>query len=200
MTVRRRVRVSRSGATRVGIVVCGLVALGVAWFAGCAVALALGADPDVIDRLTGYRDVVTWLAALQPPVGAAQAIVIAGGLAAFLLLGWLALAQLPRPRLPRGTLVLEHAPLGTTTVEPRAIERAAEGALAEAGGFEAVAARWEDGTLVVSVTGSSPRRLASALQGAGPAVAGALERHGLPAAEVRVLLRRVRPGSIREVA
>jgi hypothetical protein len=195
--MRRRVRIARSGATRIGIAVAGLLALAVAWFAGAAVALGLGADPATIDRLTGYRAAVAWLAEPPAPSGMTRAIAAGAGVVAFLVLGRLALAQVPRPRVPRAPVVLEHGGSGTTTVAPRAIERAVESALAD---FDGVTARWEDGLVIASVTSAQPRRLADALADAPAQAAGALRRHGLPDAEVQVVLRRVRSTPTREVS
>ena len=197
MIVRRRVRIAGGRGGRLGIVVAGLLALGVAWYAGAAVALGLGAAPATIDALTGYRAVVAWLAGPHVPSDATRAIVAAAGLVAFVVLARLALAQVPRPRVPRSPVVLEHAARGTTTVSPRAIERAVECALAD---FDAVTARWEDGTVTATVTGTRPRALTGALAAAPGAITRALQRHGLPEAEVRVVLRRVRPSSNREVS
>ena len=86
---------------------------------------------------------------------------------------------------------------GTTTVSPRAIERAVECALAD---FDAVTARWEDGTVTATVTATRPRALTGALAAAPGAITRALQSHGLPEAEVQVVLRRVRPSSNREVS
>ena len=153
MIVRRRVRIARGRGSRVGIVLAGLLALGVAWYAGAAVALGLGAAPATIDALTGYRSVVAWLAGPHVPSVATRAIVAAAGLVVFVVLARLALAQVPRPRVPRSPVVLEHAARGTTTVSPRAIERAVECALAD---FDAVTARWEDGTVTATVDRDAP--------------------------------------------
>lgn len=196
MIVRRRVRIARGRVTSVGIVVAGLLALGVAWYAGAGVALGLGADPATVDGLTGYRAVVDWLAAPHVPSPTTRAIVAGAGVLAFLVLGRLALAQLPKPRVPRGALVLEHDVRGTTTVEPRAIERAVESALRD---FDSVSARWEDGHVTAAVTSSRPRQLADALAKAPAEASAALRRHGLPEAEVRVVLRHVRSSTNREV-
>lgn len=92
--------------------------------------------------------------------------------------------------------MLEHDVRGTTTVEPRAIERAVESALRE---FESVSARWEDGHVTAAVTSSRPRQLAGALAKAPAEAAAALRRHGLPEAEVRIVLRGVRSSANREV-
>lgn len=199
MTMRRRIKVSRTPATRAGVVLTGLLALGVAWYAGAALALGLGADADVVDSVTGYRVVVAWLADLPVPDGRTRAVVGVAGVVAFVVLGRLALAQLPRPRVPRATLVLDQQPRGATTVSPRAIERAVEGAVAALDGLEDATARWEGETITVLVSGSKPRLLVPALSGVDGAARDALARHGLPAAEVQVVLRRVRPASTREV-
>ena len=62
--------------------------------------------------------------------GTTRAIVAGAGVAAFLVFGYLALKQLPRPYLARRDLELAADDHGEVIVEPRAIERLAEAAAA----------------------------------------------------------------------
>ena len=106
------------------------LALALIWYGLILAGLAL----DVIgrssaDTYSGYRTAYDFVADLLAGRASDSARLIAGiaGLVAFLLLLTVAFKQLPRPYLARHDLELEAGDRGTVTVEPRAVERLAEG-------------------------------------------------------------------------
>lgn len=198
---RRRVRVGRSGATVAGQVLVGLLALGVAYYGAMLALLALKVSPGTVETLSGYRAAYDALAGLREDDVTGTARLIAGlvGLAVALLCGWLALAQLPRPRLTRTELELRADDHGVVTLRPRAIERLAETAAAGEDGVREASARWERGSLTVALTVGRARGLPDVLHGARGAVAAAVERHGLPPAAVHVICAKLDPITTREL-
>jgi hypothetical protein len=198
MIVRHRIRVGGDRWTTAGRLVTGVLALGAAWYAGLLAALAFGADAGTVDALTGYRAALDWLQAPELPGRAVTGFV---GLLVFALAGRMALAQVPRPRVPREALVLEQDPRGVVTVAPRAIERAVEAGVDALDGLGSARARWEPGCVTVAVSGTRAAPLAESLAAAPGAAREALRRHGLPDAEVQIVLQRFRsPSSTREVS
>jgi hypothetical protein len=117
-----------------------------------------------------------------------RAILAAGGLVAFVVFGYLAIAQLPRPYLARRDLGLAADQRGEVTVEPRAVERLAEVAAAADPAVTGARARYSSDDLSVDVTVRRARDLADVLRGAQQRVADALSRHDLPPMPVNVTL------------
>ena len=110
------------------------LALALIWYGLILAGLAL----DVIgrgsaDTYSGYRTAYDFVADLLAGRASDSERLIAGiaGLVAFLLLLTVAFKQLPRPYLARHDLELEAGDGGTVTVEPRAVERLAEGIAAQ---------------------------------------------------------------------
>jgi hypothetical protein len=126
--LRQRLRFRRSPLVYLGHAVIVLVALAIVCYGLMLLLLALKVD--TVNSLSGYRNVYDYLAELEPADIDGQVRLIAGlgGLACFLLLGYLALKELPRPYLARSELELEEQERGVTEMQPRAIERLAEAA------------------------------------------------------------------------
>src|SRR5437763_519446 len=123
---RQRLRVGSSPLAPLGRIVLVLSALALVWYGAMLVLLALKVSPHTVNRLSGYRSAFNYLAGLQPHDITNDTRLIAGlaGLAGFLVFGYLAFKELPRPRLTRSELRLIDDDHGTVDVAPRAIERA----------------------------------------------------------------------------
>jgi hypothetical protein len=192
MLVRRTVRVRGGRGQALGRALAGLLGLVVAYAGLMVVLLATKSGPDTVDAASGYRSIVDAVGGLTDAdaTGTLRLAAGIGGLVAFLVLVPLALAQVPRVKVPRGHVDLTTDERGTVTVEPRAVERALEHAAARVDGVSAAAARWETGSATVAVTADRADGLPDRLEQVKGAATDALARHGLPTADVRVLLAR----------
>ncbi|WP_354700051.1 hypothetical protein DSM112329_00313 [Paraconexibacter sp. AEG42_29] len=187
---RQRVRLRSSALALVGRTLTALVGLALVFYGGMLVALALKADPGTVEQLSGYRTVFDQLASLTPGDADSRTRMIAGpsGLVAFLLLGWLATKELPRPYLARSPLLLEEADSGQTTLAPRAVERIGEIAATSVDAVDAARGRIDGDRLTVAL---SLRRAASGpetLIAVRDSVRAALAAHDLAPRPVTVTL------------
>ncbi len=190
MTIRQRLRRRDSPLATLGLLLLVPVALALIWYGAMLVALAFKTDPGTVNTISGYRDAYDFLAGLVPAdfTSTVRLITGLGGLAAFLLFGLLALKQVPRPYLARGPLTLAEDERGTSTVEPRAIERAAEvAACAHLSVTDATGRYVENGIeleIDVKLAGDLPDTLREVQQ----RVEEALRQHDLPDGPVSVTL------------
>ena len=190
MIVRQRLRDRSSPLAFVGLALLVPLALALVWYGAMLIGLALKAPPEDVNAISGYRDAYDFLAGLETDdvTGEIRLITALAGLGAFLIFGWLAWKQLPRPYLARGELTLGEGERGTLTVEPRAIERVAEAA---ARGHPAVAdasGRYGDDGIDLHVDVGDADDLAGTLQDVRRRLGEALQRHDLPEVPVRVTL------------
>ena len=129
MRPRQRIRERPSVLMVVGRIVPLVLALGLIWYGLMLVLLALKVSPSTVNSISGYRTAFNYLSGLTPDDvdgGVTRAIIAGSGIAAFLVFGYLAFKQLPRPYLARRELPLAADEHGEVSVEPRAIERIAE--------------------------------------------------------------------------
>jgi hypothetical protein len=188
---RQRLRERTSPLMFVGRLVTLVFALALVWYGLMTVLLALKVSPSTVDAISGYRTAFDWLSGLTPSDvdgGATRAIIAAAGVVAFLVFGYLALKQLPRPYLARRELELTTDERGEVTVEPRAVERLAEVAAATHPAVSDARGRYSSDDLSVDLTVRRARELADTLNEAQRRVAQALEQHELPALPVNVTL------------
>ena len=123
---RQRLRERTSPLVSLGRLVTLLFALVLIWYGLMTLLLALKMSPSTVNAISGYRTAFDWLSDLAPADvdgASTRAIIAATGVAAFLVFGFLALKQLPRPYLARRDLDLSADDRGEVTVEPRAIEQ-----------------------------------------------------------------------------
>jgi hypothetical protein len=161
------------------------------WYGLMLLLLALDVSSSTVDSMSGYRTAFDWLSGLTPADvdgTTTRAILAAGGLVAFVVFGYLAIAQLPRPYLARRDLELAADQRGEVTVEPRAVERLAEVAAAADPAVTGARARYSSDDLSVDLTVRRARDLADVLRGAQQRVTEALSRHELPAMPINVTL------------
>jgi hypothetical protein len=188
---RQRVRERTSPLVILGRLITLVFALALIWYGLMTLLLALKVSPSTVNGISGYRTAFDWLSGLSPSKvdGAATRGIVAGaGVLAFLVFGYLALKQLPRPYLARRDLDLPAGERGEVTVEPRAIERLAEVAAASHPGVTDARGRYAIDDLSVDLTVRRARGLADTLQDAQRRVVDALAQHELPVIPVNVTL------------
>ena len=188
---RQRVRERTSVLGMVGRLVPLVLALALIWYGAMLVLLAVKVAPSTVNRLSGYRTAYNYLSGLTPADvagGGTRAILAGAGLAAFLVFGFLAFKQLPRPYLARRELSLTADRRGEVVVEPRAIERVAEVAAKAHPAVSEARGRYSVDDLTVDVNVRRARDVAQILQSAQGRVVAALEQHELPAIPVNITL------------
>ncbi len=188
---RQRVRERTSILTVIGRLVPLVLALALIWYGTMLVLLAVKVAPSTVNGISGYRTAFDWLSDLTPAKvdGATTRAILAGaGVAAFLVFGFLALKQLPRPYLARRDLSLSADAHGEVLVEPRAIERIAEVAASTNQAVSGARGRYSVDALSVDLSVRRARDLADTLQDTQRRVVDALEQHELPAMPVNVTL------------
>src|SRR5690242_5205830 len=152
--VRQRVRIGSSPLPLLGRIVLVLFALALVWYGLMLALLAFKVSAHTVNQLSGYRSAYDYLAGLRPEDITRDTRLIAGlaGLAGFLVFGYLALKQIPRPHLTRSELQLSDEERGTVDVAPRAIERAVEGAALERDDVHEAAARYAGDDISVNLS------------------------------------------------
>jgi hypothetical protein len=188
---RQRLRERRSFLLFGGRLLALLVGLALFWYGLMVLLLAVKVSPATVNSLSGYRTAYDWISGLTPAGvdgGDTRAIIAAAGVVAFLLFGYLAIKQLPRPYLARRELPLASDPHGELRIEPRAMERLAEVAATSEAGITDARGRYSVDDLAVEVTVRRARNVAVTLKAAQDRVVGALAEHGLPSMPVNVIL------------
>ena len=188
---RQRVRGRTSVLAVIGRLVPLVLALALIWYGAMLVLLAVKVSPSTVNSISGYRTAFNWLSDLTPAKvdGATTRAILAGaGVLAFLVFGFLALKQLPRPYLARRDLSLSADDRGEVLVEPRAIERLAEVAAGAHVAVSGARGRYSVDALSVDLSVRRARDLADTLQDTQRRVADALEQHELPAMPINVTL------------
>lgn len=175
----------------VGRLVPLVLALALIWYGTMLLLLAVKVTPSTVNDLSGYRTAYDWLSGLTPAKvdgSGTRAIIAGAGIAAFLVFGFLAYKQLPRPYLARRELSLSADTGGELTVEPRAVERIAEVAARAHPAITQARGRYSVDDLTVDVTVRRAADVAQTLQNAQTRVAAALEQHELPPMPVNITL------------
>ena len=126
--LRQRLRDRTSWVEPAARVILFLFCLALVWYGLMVVLLAFGTSAATVEAISGYRTIYDNLAGLDGGdiTGTVRLIAGLGGLAGFLLFGWLAWKEIPRPYRARTAITLTDDEQGLTDVGPRAIERAAE--------------------------------------------------------------------------
>lgn len=188
--LRQRLRSRTSPVAYVGKAVLIIFSLALIWYGLMLALLALEVSPGSIDAISGYRSAYDYLAGLVPTDvdGQVRLIAALGGIAAFLLFGYLALKAIPRPYLARSDLRLAADERGTVDVESRAIERIAEAAASEHPAVSAATGRYGTDDLSVDLRVARARDLTDTLKNVQDRIRHALHVHDLPATPVNVTL------------
>lgn len=198
---RQRLGLPHGLLTTIGQKLMLLVGLALIWGGGVVVLLAAGVAPADVQSITGHRTVYDELAALGPARWddtTATLIAIAGvvALVVLLALGW---AQRITPHLARTDLVLTDDELGQVTVNPRAIERAAEIAAGRGAAVHAVRARLGEDEMTITIHARGADEIPDTLRGAQRRVRAALQDAGTPQPTVRVVVTRFTAPSTRDL-
>jgi hypothetical protein len=188
--LRQSVREHRSPFVYLGLLLLVPVALALIWYGAMLVALAVKVSPGAVNAISGYREAYDFLAGLEAGdiTRTVRLITALAGLAAFLVFSFLAWKLLPRPYLARGDLTLGEDRLGTSTVEPRAVERAVEVAAREHPSVGDAMARYGDDGVEVDVDLARARDVPGTLREVQRSAREALRRHDLPEVPVSVTL------------
>ncbi|HEV7883261.1 MAG TPA: hypothetical protein VGO81_06810 [Solirubrobacteraceae bacterium] len=192
--LRQRVRVRSFPIARVAanaLVVA--VALALVWAGAMLVLLAFKLSPDTIDRLSGYRTAYDYLAGLGPAdVGPSTRLIAAiGGLAAFVVFGFVAWRAIPRPYLARSELRLADDEHGSVDVDARAIERASEIAALAHPAVTAARAIYLTDDLALNISASRADALGATLEDVHRRARDSLAQHELPPLPVNLTLVRL---------
>jgi hypothetical protein len=200
--LRQRLRIRTSPLAFIQRLLELALALALIWYGLILAGLAL----DLIgrgsaDTYSGYRTAYDFAANLLAGRASNSARLIAGiaGLIAFLLLITVAFKQLPRPYLARRDLELEANDRGMVTVEPRAVERLAEGIALQHPAVASASGRFGTDDLAVLLDVRRARDLPDTLRTVQRSVSSGLERHGLPTVPVNVTLTGYDRSSKREL-
>ena len=188
--LRQRLATTRSPLSFVGRLLFVLLCLALVWYGLMAILLAATVAPDTVNSISGYRTAYDFLAGLKPDdfTGSKRVIVAGSGLLAFLVFGYLALKEIPRPQRTRTDLPVIDDDRGSVTIEPRAIERVAESAAVGNPIVAAAAGRLGDEELTVNVELRRSADLPQNLENVQTRVREALAQHDLPALPVNVTL------------
>jgi hypothetical protein len=188
--LRQRIRARRSPLALLGRLLLLVLSLALVWYGLMVVLLALKVSPQTVNALSGYRSAYDFLAGLEPAdiTGRVRIVAGLGGALSFLLFGYLALKSLAYPYLARSELLLGEAGRGVDVVEPRAVERAVEGAVRSHPAIEAASARYGTDDVNVSVRVNDARAAGSALREVRGRGREALAQHELPLLPVNVIL------------
>lgn len=177
-------------------------ALLLAFYGAMIVLLALKVSPATVNALSGYRDAYDFLAGLDAEDVTSRTRLIVGlaGLAAFLVFGYLAWREVPRPYLARGDLQLSSDERGDVEVSARAIERAAEAAALEHPSVVDARALYATDALTLEIGARRARDVDATLTDVHERAAASLRRHQLPALPVNVTLTHLERQTRRELA
>ena len=189
--MRQRLSSRTSRLASVGRIVLVLVSLALVWYGAMVVLLALNlASPGTVNAISGYRSVFDALAGLTPRDvdGDVRIVAAVAGVLAFLVFGWFALKEVPRPYLARQDVELEGSEHGDVTVEARAVERVAELAASQHPSVRSASGRYATDVLELSIDVGRARGVADALRDVHERATTSLAEHGLPAVPVNVSL------------
>lgn len=193
---RQRVQTHTSPLAWIGRLILILVSLALVWYGLIVLLLSLGViggdSADVVSGLYTGHEYVSGIAT-SDITDTVRIIAGIAGLLAFLIFGYLALKEIPRPSLARHRLELGEDDRGTVAVQPRAIERAAEGAASENPSVASASSRYSDDDLHVDVAVRRARDVPDTLRDVQRRVTDALGRHDLPAHPVSVTLTGYEP-------
>jgi hypothetical protein len=178
------------------------LALALLWYGAMVILLAFKVSPDTVDSISGYRTAYDYLTGLTPDdiTSDVRLVVGLGGLAVFLLFGYLAWREIPRPYLARGDLQLSGGDRGAVDVNARAIERVAEQAALDHDGVADARGLYHDDALTLEIVARGARDVPATLSAVRERAAESLDRHDLPALPVNVTLTGLDRKNRRELA
>jgi hypothetical protein len=188
--IRQRVNLRTPALASLVTLLTIALALALVWYGLMVVLLAVKVAPHTVNSLSAYRSLYQDAVDLKRSDFTTLRRLIAGfaGLIAFMVFMYLAFKAWPRPYLARGDVALQSSEHGTTSVQPRAIERAAEIAARANPDVTAASGRLGDEELTVGVDARRASTVAQTLQDVHQRVGAALDTHDLPRLPVNVTL------------
>jgi hypothetical protein len=188
--IRQRINLHAPAVSYVVALLTIVLAILLLWYGLMVVLLAVKVSPHTVNSLSAYRTLYHDAVDLKRSDFTTLRRLIAGfaGLIAFLVFLYLAFKAWPRPYLARGKVTLQDEKHGTTTIEPRAIERVAELAACGKPDVTSASGRLGDEELTVGVAARHASSAAVTLQDVHQRVRSELERHDLPSLPVNVTL------------
>jgi hypothetical protein len=178
------------------------LALALLWYGAMVILLAFKVSPDTVDSISGYRTAYDYLTGLEPDDITSDVRLVVGlaGLAVFLLFGYLAWREIPRPYLARSDLQLSGGDRGAVDVTARAVERVAERAALEHDGVADARGLYHDNALTLEIVARGARDVPATLSAVREQAAESLDTHDLPALPVNVTLTGLDRKNRRELA
>jgi len=179
-----------------------MLALIAIWYGLMLCLLALKISPSAVNSISAYRNIYAHAAKLGTADFSTTVRLIAGsaGLLAFLILGYLALQELPRPHLAREELKLADQEHGALLVRPHAVERIAETVATAQSDVTSANARLADRALVIGIRARRASTVADSLRSVREHVHEAMATHDLPDLTVHVTLTGYDPQTKRDLA
>ena len=167
-----------------------VLALALVWYGLMVVLLAVKVAPHTVNSLSAYRTLYDDAVDLKHSDFTTLRRLVAGfaGLLLFVICIYLAFKAWPRPYLARGEVPLEDGKHGSTTIEPRAVERVAEIAARANPDVTAASGRLGDEQLTVGVDSRRATTVAETLRDVHRRVRTELQQHELPDLPVNVTL------------
>jgi hypothetical protein len=189
--LRQRIHVEGStAATAIGRLLVALCGAAIAYYGLMLVLLALGVSPSFVNDISGYRTAFDYLSGLTPgDISRTDRLIVAGvALALALIALFLLWRGLPRPRLARHEVKVTETELGTTEIQPRAVERAVEAAALEHPAVVGARARLDDDRVALAITAGRAADLVKTLHEVEDRAFASLGRHELELERVDVTL------------
>jgi hypothetical protein len=188
---RQRLRVEGSPtATAVGRILVALLGAAIVYYGLMLMMLAFKVSPGFVNDISGYRTAFDYLSGLAPgDISRTDRLIVAG---AALVLAAIALfllwRGLPRPHLARHEVKVTETELGTTEIQPRAMERAVEVAALKHPAVVGARARVDDDGVALAITASRAVDLVKTLHEVEDRAFASLDKHQLELERVDVTL------------
>lgn len=178
-----------------------VLALILIWYGAMLALLAVKVSPHAINAISGYHSLYNDIVGVRHGDFTTGVRLVAGisGLVAFILLTMLAGQRLIGRRGHRRDVTLEHGDRGTTTVQPRAIERLAEIAACLSDEVSSASGRLARETLDVQITTLRANTAPQALREAHDQIVSALACHELPVHTTNVTVTDYEPTNKRQL-
>lgn len=200
---RQRLRVDSSMLSQtLGRILAVMFALALAYGGMVIGLLGIGFSAGTVESITGYRAVYDALTGITANDITSDERLIAGlaGLVAFTAFGLLAWRGLPRPYLARSSTRLADDDRGYVDVNPRALERAAEGAALSVPGVVDARGRHAGDRINLDITARGASRLPETLAAVREKARESLQAHGFPELAIDCTLTTLQRKNRRELA
>ncbi len=183
-----------------GRLLLGLLALATFWYALMALLLSVKVAPSDVNAISGYRSAYHFLATLTPShVDSWRGVIAAAAVLLLLVLGTVAIRQLPTPARSRHPRTITRDDHGTVTISPLVVERLAEIATGRVRSIGNARASSGPSGISVAVSLQEPRSAEETLHRVQRSVTEALQTHELDLEPVSVVLARYQPPKGRQL-